>query len=568
MDSIEELRSIIAASLGEVEVDTLLAGGMVADVFAGKIEKRDVAVHNGRIVGFGNYSAKEVIDLEGNLIVPGFIDGHVHIESSMVTPPEYARAVLGLGTTSIVCDPHEIANVMGKEGIRYILDTSRNIFLNVYVMLPSCVPATAMESSGAVLRATDLLEFRGEERVRGLAELMNYPGLIAGDEEVLEKVSAFSDMIIDGHAPLLSGKELSAYSIFAHSDHECTTEEEAREKLAKGMRIMIREGTGAKNFDELIKIVTPANSRRFFFVSDDRNPLDLLGEGHIKQMVTRAINAGLDPVIAIQMATLNTAEYFNLKDIGAIAPGFIADMVVLDVLDDCSHLMTLKDGVVVAKDGKVVVDIPVFRNDRGKATINIKMDGLSEKLKISGSGTARVIKVLEDQIVTEEIREEVDPESGLPIGDDILKIAVCERHTGSGNVGLGFIKGFGIKSGAIASSVAHDSHNIVVVGSDDSDMIAAIREIERVGGGQTVVKDGSVLATLALPIAGLISDKPLEEVRIRLLELREAAKELGCGLKDPFMTLSFMALPVIPSLKVTDKGLFDVLNFEFVELFV
>ncbi|RLG35880.1 adenine deaminase [Methanosarcinales archaeon] len=568
MDSIEELRSIIAASLGEVEVDTLLAGGMVADVFAGKIEKRDVAVHNGRIVGFGNYSAKEVIDLEGNLIVPGFIDGHVHIESSMVTPPEYARAVLGLGTTSIVCDPHEIANVMGKEGIRYILDTSRNIFLNVYVMLPSCVPATAMESSGAVLRATDLLEFRGEERVRGLAELMNYPGLIAGDEEVLEKVSAFSDMIIDGHAPLLSGKELSAYSIFAHSDHECTTEEEAREKLAKGMRIMIREGTGAKNFDELIKIVTPANSRRFFFVSDDRNPLDLLGEGHIKQMVTRAINAGLDPVIAIQMATLNTAEYFNLKDIGAIAPGFIADMVVLDVLDDCSHLMTLKDGVVVAKDGKVVVDIPVFRNDRGKATINIKMDGLSEKLKISGSGTARVIKVLEDQIVTEEIREEVDPESGLPIGDDILKIAVCERHTGSGNVGLGLIKGFGIKSGAIASSVAHDSHNIVVVGSDDSDMIAAIREIERVGGGQTVVKDGSVLATLALPIAGLISDKPLEEVRIRLLELREAAKELGCGLKDPFMTLSFMALPVIPSLKVTDKGLFDVLNFEFVELFV
>ena len=568
MDSIEELRSIIAASLGEVEVDTLLAGGMVADVFAGKIEKRDVAVHNGRIVGFGNYSAKEVIDLEGNLIVPGFIDGHVHIESSMVTPPEYARAVLGLGTTSIVCDPHEIANVMGKEGIRYILDTSRNIFLNVYVMLPSCVPATAMESSGAVLRATDLLEFRGEERVRGLAELMNYPGLIAGDEEVLEKVSAFSDMIIDGHAPLLSGKELSAYSIFAHSDHECTTEEEAREKLAKGMRIMIREGTGAKNFDELIKIVTPANSRRFFFVSDDRNPLDLLGEGHIKQMVTRAINAGLDPVIAIQMATLNTAEYFNLKDIGAIAPGFIADMVVLDVLDDCSPLMTLKDGVVVAKDGKVVVDIPVFRNDRGKATINIKMDGLSEKLKISGSGTARVIKVLEDQIVTEEIREEVDPESGLPIGDDILKIAVCERHTGSGNVGLGLIKGFGIKSGAIASSVAHDSHNIVVVGSDDSDMIAAIREIERVGGGQTVVKDGSVLATLALPIAGLISDKPLEEVRIRLLELREAAKELGCGLKDPFMTLSFMALPVIPSLKVTDKGLFDVLNFEFVELFV
>ncbi|MCW7075954.1 MAG: adenine deaminase [Candidatus Syntrophoarchaeum sp.] len=530
--------------------------------------KRDVAVHNGLIVGFGDYDAVDIIDLKGNLLAPGFIDGHLHIESSMVTPHEYARAVLPLGTTTIIADPHEIANVMGKDGIRYILNSSKNIPLNVFVMLPSCVPATPMETSGAVLRASDLLEFKDEERVLGLAELMNFPGLISRDAEVLEKVSSFSDMIIDGHAPLLSGKELSAYSIFAHSDHECTALDEAKEKLSKGMRIMIREGTGAKNLDTLIKIVTLKNSRRFFFVSDDRNPLDLLGEGHINQMVKRAINAGIDPVVAVQMATLNTAEYFNLNDIGAIAPGFRADMVVLDVLDDCGISMTIKDGLVVAKNGEVIVDIPIFESDSyERGTVNLKSEELFEKLTLGGSGFARIIKVVEDQIVTEEVIEEVDLGSGLPVERDIVKIAVCERHTGSGGVGLGLVKGFGIKTGAIASSVSHDSHNIVVVGTNDSDMLDAIKGIEKMEGGQIVVRDGEVLAKLELPIAGLISDRPLKEVSRKLTELKRACKKLGCKLKDPFMTLSFMALPVIPSLKLTDRGLFDVERFEFVELF-
>ncbi len=567
MNSIKDIEEMIAASLGEIAVDTLFVNGKVVDVFAGTIEKRDLAIHKGLIVGFGNYDAQEVIDLKGNLLAPGFIDGHVHIESSMVTPSEYARAVLPLGTTTVVCDPHEIANVMGKDGIRYILDSSKSIPLNVFVMLPSCVPATAMETSGALLKAKDLLEFKGEERVLGLAELMNYPGLIYRDTDVLEKVSAFSDMVIDGHAPLLSGKELSAYSLFAHSDHECTTPGEAKEKLSKGMHIMIREGTGAKNFDSLIKIVTPKNSRRFFFVSDDRNPLDLLREGHINQMIKRAINAGVDPVVAVRMATLNTAEYFHLKGIGAIAPGFAADMVVLDVLDDCGVSMTIKDGRVVAKNGKVIVDIPLFEDGRGRNTIHIKREGLFDGLKMSGSGLAKIIKVVEDQIVTEELKEEVDLASGIPLNRDIVKIAVCERHTGSGGLGLGLVKGFGINGGAIGSSVAHDSHNIVVVGTNDSDMVAAILEIEKIGGGQIVVKDGEVLAKLELPIAGLISDRPLKEVKKKLIELRKAAEKLGCKLKDPFMTLSFMALPVIPSLKVTDKGLFDVTNFEFVEMF-
>lgn len=566
--SIEGFEEIIKASLGEIEVETLLENGKVIDVLTGTIRREDVAIHRGIIVGFGAYDARDVIDLGGNLLAPGFIDGHLHIESSMVTPPEYARAVLPLGTTTVVCDPHEIANVMGKEGIRYILDTSSHIPLNVYVMLPSCVPATRMETSGALLTAQDLLEFRGEDRVLGLAELMNYPGLISRDPEVLEKISSFSDMIIDGHSPLLSGKELSAYAIFADSDHECTTPEEAQEKLSKGMYIMIREGTGAKNLDALIKIVTTKNSRRFFFVSDDRNPLDLLGEGHINQMVKRAIEAGIDPVVAIQMATLNAAEYFRLRGLGAIAPGFRADMVVLDLLDDFRVTMTIKDGVVAAKDGKVLVEIPVHRDDRGRGTIHIRGEGLLERLKMEGSGTARIIKVVEDQIVTEEIKEEVDLDAGIPVERDILEIAVCERHKGSGNLGLGLVKGFGIKEGAIASSVSHDSHNIVAVGTSERDICDAILGVERIGGGQIVVRDGKVMAALELPIAGLITDQPLEKVKEKLIRLKRAVEDLGCRLKDPFMTLSFMALPVIPQLKITDKGLFDVTRFEFVDLFV
>ena len=566
--SIKDFEGIIAASLGEIEIDTLLVNCKAVDVFAAKIEKRNVAIHNGLIVGFGDYNAKQIIDLKDKLLAPGFIDGHLHIESSKVIPAEYARAVLPLGTTSIVCDPHEIANVMGKDGIRYILSSSKDIPLNVFVMLPSCVPATPMETSGAVLRARDLLEFKNEDRVLGLAELMNFPGVIFKDSEVLEKVSSFSEMVIDGHAPLLSGKELSAYSIFAHSDHECTTPEEALEKLSKGMYIIIREGTGAKNFDALIRIVTVENSRRFFFASDDRSLLDLLGEGHINQMVKRAIKTGLDPVIAIQIATINAAEYFNLKGIGAIAPGFKADMVVLEGVDDWNVCMTIKDGVVVARDGKVVVEIPVYKSKRGRNTVKVKTEGLLEKLKIHRSGIARIIKVIEDQIITEEIREEVGPESEFLVERDILKIVVCERHTGSGNLGLGLVKGFGIKEGAIGSSVAHDSHNIIVVGSNDRDIFDAITEIEKMGGGEIVVRDGEVLAALELPIAGLVTDSPLEEVEKKLGELKRAAEKLGCKLKDPFMTLSFLALPVIPQLKITDKGLFNVTSFEFVELFV
>lgn len=565
-----ELSKIIKYARGEEEVDLLLKNVRLVNVLSGEVYLTNVAVARTKIVGFGEYRAKEVLDLDGYYLCPGFIDGHVHIESSMLTIPEFAKIVVPHGTTTVVIDPHEIANVLGLDGIRYMLESSKYNPLSVYVMLPSCVPATDMETSGSQLASYDIAPLFSNPWVLGLAEMMNYPGVIFGDGEVLAKIASARGHPIDGHAPGLTGKDLAAYvAAGIGSDHECTTLEEAREKLRLGIYVMIREGSTAKNLRDLLPLVTPTNARRMMFVTDDRHPGDLIREGHIDHIIRLAIDQGIDPVLAIQMATLNPAEYFGLKDLGVIAVGRQADMVLFDNFKDFRILKVWRAGTLVAEDGKI---IPWERPQRPiplRSSMNIKWEGVDFKIP-AHSSKVKVIEVIPGQIVTRKLITEAKIVNGYVVSDverDILKIAVIERHTASGNIGKGLVKGFGLKKGAIASSVAHDSHNIVVVGVSDEEMMKAVREIEAMKGGLVAVAGEQVLARLPLPIAGLMSEKSAYEVEAELEKLTEATRALGCVLEEPFMALSFLALPVIPELKLTDKGLVDVTEFRFVSLF-
>jgi adenine deaminase len=565
------LEELIAAARGEIEVDLLLAGASVANLLSGEVHRADVAIHKGRIAGFDCSSARRTVELDGKILTPGFIDGHVHIESSMVTVPEYARAVVPRGTTTVVADPHEIANVWGEAGIAYMMASSKEVPLNVFIMLPSCVPATNLETAGAAMGADALAGLMKEDGVLGLAEVMNYPGVIFRDPEVMKKLALAGRRPVDGHAPGLTGRDLSAYiSAGIHSDHECTTIDEAREKLRSGMYIMLREGSAAKNLLDLLPLVTAKNSRQFLFVSDDRNPADILREGHIDFMVRAAIKQGLDLIIALQIASLNAAQYFGLSDLGAIAPGYRADIVVLDGLEQPRVVKVIKDGKVVAKDGDLIVPLKAHVT-AGHKSMQIGPIGLRSFEIVAESGPARVIGVVPHQIITKALQLLPKIKDGKVVSDvdrDILKMAVAERHKATGNVGLGLVQGFGLRRGAIATSVAHDSHNIAVIGATDEEMLAAVLAVKQMGGGLVAVAGGRVLASLPLPVAGLLSERCMRDVAEGIAECIDAAHKLGCKLEDPFMTLSFLCLPVIPELKLTDKGLVDVKAFRLVGMFL
>jgi adenine deaminase len=570
--SATELKRRIDLAAGRELPELVLKNCRIVNVFTEEILSGDIAIDCGWIVGVGQYQGIQEIDLKNAYVAPGLIDAHVHLESSMVTPVQFAKAVLPHGTTTVIADPHEIANVCGLNGVRYMLEQSSEIPLDVFVMMPSCVPATPFENSGAVIRAEGMGEMLGHPRVLGLGEMMDYPGVVGARQDVLDKlVVGGAGRMIDGHGPVLTGKNLNAYVMAGvGTDHECSTENEMLQRLRLGMYIQIREGSAAKNLEALIKGVTPQNSRRVLFCTDDRHPGDILSEGHIDNNLRQAIRGGFSAVAAIRMATLNAAECYQLSHLGAIAPGYQADLIVFESLEEMRIAKVFKQGRLVAENGEALFDIVERPDDRVLNTVRLQKI-VSEQLALKlDSGAVNVIRLLSHSLVTEKVVREVTVRDGVFVHDDqadILKLAVVERHKATGNIGLGLLENYGLKSGAIASTVAHDSHNLIVVGSNDSDMLTAIAEIERIGGGLTIARQGKILGSLPLPIAGLMSDSPLQEVDDKLNELLKIAYGMGVNPQlEPFMTLAFLALPVIPDIKLTDLGLFDVTRFEFMKI--
>jgi adenine deaminase len=562
------LKELISVARGEIPADSLLKNARIVNTFIGEIEQADVAIYGDRIAGVGNYgNAKEIIDLQGRFLAPGLINGHTHIESSMLHPARYAEAVVPRGTLAVVTDLHEIANVCGSEGIKFVTDVTRKLPLDMLFMAPSCVPATHLETSGARINSNEVKKILAHPKIIGLGEMMNFPGVVSGDEEVLKKISASKGKIIDGHAPGLAGKELNAYlSAGILSDHESTTLEEGKEKLRRGMHLMIREGSSEKNLDALLPLVTDNTYKRCFFVVDDLSCSDLLREGDIDAVVRKAIDRGLEPVRAIQMATINAAEYFRLYDRGGIGPGYIANLITITDLAKLEIDMVFYQGKLVASQGKPLFPLPPITLEL-RDTVRIK-PVMGRSLRIAASETYPVIEIVPGQIVNKKVMEEMKVVDGTVMPDverDILKLVVVERHKASGNIGVGLVKGFGLKNGALASSVAHDSHNIIAVGTNDLDILKAIEEINKLQGGLVVYADLELLASLPLPIAGLLSPEPLETVVSQHEKLEQAAASLGSLPPAPFAILSFLALPVIPELRLTDLGLVDVVEFKLLK---
>lgn len=567
----EHLRNLIHKAKGDQESELVLKNANIINVFTGEVIYSNVAIDNGIIVGIGDYSGAVEIDLEGSYLSPGFVDSHVHIESSMSSPSQFAKVIVPRGITSIIADPHEIANVKGLDGIRYIIDESKKSPLDVYIALPSCVPATNFENSGATLLAEDLATLLNEESVICLGEMMDYPGVINGDDKILDKLVLAKDMVVDGHGPMITGKELNAYVVAGvKTEHESSTLKEAEERLRLGMYILLREGSAARDLANLISLVNKDNLRRFLFCTDDKHPEDLIREGSIDYNIKLAIEKGLDPIDAIRIATLNACECYGLKKKGAIAPGYKADLVVIDNLEEIKIKMVFKDGKLVAENNEPLFDpkpyLPEYMKNSVKIA-NVKIEDLN--LHVNGK-TANVIGVIPDSLVTDNLVLNIDSDDKIfkYSNNDILKLVVVERHKGTGNIGIGLIKGFNLRNGAIGSTIAHDSHNILVVGDNDEDILLGIKELEKIGGGITIVSNGSVLKSLPLEIGGIMTSGEIEKTNNTLKEMINISYNvLKVNPKiDPFMTLAFMALPVIPKLKLTDIGLFDVEEFKFIPI--
>lgn len=573
MERYGDLKKMMDVACGRKKASLVLKGGTIVNVFTEKTEAADIAIENGLIAGIGEYEGERNVDVSGRYICPGFIDGHIHIESSMVSPPEFEKAVLPHGTTAVIADPHEIGNVAGCQGIDYMLEAAKDLALDVFIMAPSCVPATGLDESGAVLGAEDLKKYYGNPRVLGLGEVMDSPGVVEGRQDLMGKISDAGSRgkVIDGHAPFLTGKALNAYVCAGvESDHECSDAGEAIEKLGRGQFIMIREGTAARNLEALMPLFAAPYYERCMLVTDDKHPGDLISMGHIDYIVRKAVSLGADPIKAIKMGTLNAARYFGLKDRGAVMPGLRADLAVLDNLKDLKVLSVYKNGELAAESGVCIREnesrTRELEHAYPKVFDSFHMDEITLEdlaLKEAHKTMERVIQFRPHELLTEERivpwqdREGMAP--GVNPDMDIVKAAVFERHLHTGHTGLGFIGGYGLKKGAVATSVAHDSHNLIVIGANDRDMVLAANAVRKNKGGLAVAVDGQVVGELALPIGGIMARASVHEVEARLEELKERTRELGISRDiDAFMTLAFVSLPVIPKLRINTYGVIDV----------
>lgn len=564
----EKLRQV---ALGIRKAALVIKNCKLVNVFSGTVDSGDIAIEDEIICGVGSYQGIKEIDMCFSYVAPGFIDGHVHIESSMLTPSQFAKIVIPFGTTTVIADPHEIANVCGFSGIRFLLESARTVPLEVMIMIPSCVPATKFETSGESLNAEEIGALKNEESIIGLGEMMNYPGVISGDFETYKKINVMEDRLIDGHAPSVSGKELNAYVLAGiKTDHESSTREELEEKVKAGMYVHLREGSATRNVATLVQGITKDNLSRLMFCTDDKHPADILREGHISYNINLAIKAGIAPVDAIKMATINIANCYNLKRLGAIAPGYQADLVVFDKLDDIRPKTVFKRGRLVFDHNATLFESRKLNDKSVLNTVCFHPEKLDFRLRVK-SNPVHVIGLVKNNVTTHDLIENVPIENGFYVNDpdrDILKLAVVERHHYTGNIGKGLVKGYGLKNGAVAMTIAHDSHNLVIISDNDQDMEIAARKIKEIQGGIVLVANHEVYDYLQLEVAGIVTEHDFHLVEEKLARMETKARKMGVheDIDDPFLTLAFLSLPVIPSLKVTDLGLFDVDRFEIIPL--